>query len=86
MVEYNSTVNINPLRPWLCANSLPTQRSNHLLLTFDCDFGSSVTVSRMKQTQILPLRLALLMHCVDFAESHLGIEHCPGRRQGKHIA
>ncbi len=41
MGKYNSTVNINPLCPWLCVNSLPTPRSNHLLLALDvikCNF------------------------------------------------
>ncbi len=35
MVEYNSTVNINPLCYWLCVNSLPSARSNHSILVLD---------------------------------------------------
>ncbi len=35
MVEYNSTVNINPLYPWLCVKSLPSPRSNHSILALD---------------------------------------------------
>ncbi len=35
MVKYNSTVNINPLCPWLCVYSLPSPRTNHLLLVLD---------------------------------------------------
>ncbi len=35
MVKYYSIVNINPLCPWLCVNSLHTPRSNHVLLDLD---------------------------------------------------
>ncbi len=35
MVKYNSTVNINPLCPWLYVNSFPTPRINQLLLALD---------------------------------------------------
>ncbi len=68
----------------------------------------SRTVLHIKHPQILPLRWALLMHCVTLLKGrtcewnptvvddrsfvntsnkfHLGIEHCPGRRRGKHAA
>ncbi len=35
MVEYNSTVNINPLCPCLCVNLLPSPRSNYSILALD---------------------------------------------------
>ncbi len=35
MVKYNSTVNLNPLCPWLCFDSLPTPRSKQLPLALD---------------------------------------------------
>ncbi len=35
MVKYNSTVNIYPLCPWVCVNSLPTPCSDYLRLALD---------------------------------------------------
>ncbi len=65
IVEYDSTVNKNRLCPWLCVNSLLLPRSNNSILHLDvikCKcFAYETAIG-------LPLRWALLMHCVDFAD------------------
>ncbi len=49
MVKYNSTVNINPLSPWICGNALPTPRCNPLLLALGvikCNYFAYETTTK----------------------------------------
>ncbi len=100
MVEYISTVNINPLCPWLCVNLLPSPRSNHSILSsdvikrycfaYETPTSPSIALGLVNALCLFRRRHELAREIPARSKakykSHLGIEHCSGRRQGNNVA